>query len=303
MKAKMIQPRSLPLTLPIFLFIMLASAQLTAAQDFDAVEIKATHVRGNIYMLEGSGGNIGVSIGADGILMVDDQFAPLAEKIEQALTDLGGGKLHFLLNTHWHGDHTGGNEIFGKSTTIIAHENVRARLTTEQTSFGRTIPAKSKDGWPVITLDKSLSIHFNGETIEVIHYPHGHTDGDIVIFFSGSNVVHMGDDFFSGRFPYVDLDHGGDVKTLVETIGKIIDRLLDDVKIIPGHGPLSNLDDLKKYHRMLKETSNLVHQKMQAGKTLEQITKQGLPAEWDGWSWSFIPTESWIETIYQSYSK
>ena len=303
MKAKMIQPRSLPLALPIFLYIMLASAQLTAAQDFDAVEIKATHVRGNIYMLEGSGGNIGVSIGADGILMVDDQFAPLAEKIKKALTDLGGGKLHFLLNTHWHGDHTGGNEIFGKSTTIIAHENVRARLTTEQTSFGRTIPAKSKDGWPVITLDKSLSIHFNGENIEVIHYPHGHTDGDIVIFFSESNVVHMGDVFFSGLFPYVDLEHGGNVKNLTESVGTIISRLPDNVKIIPGHGPLSTLDDLKEYHRMLKATSDLVQRKMQEGKTLDQIKQQGLPDEWDGWSWGFISAERWIETIFQSYLK
>ncbi len=291
------------LMLSLIVFFVVAFMPILSAQDLDEVEIKATQVRGNIYMLEGSGGNIGVSIGDDGILMIDDQFAPLAQKIEKTLSELDGGQLRFLLNTHWHGDHTGGNEFFGKSATIIAHENVRTRLTTDQTSRGRVVPAKSKDGWPVITHSQSMSIYFNGEEIEVIHYPHGHTDGDIVIFFTNSNVVHMGDDFFAGLFPYVDLDHGGDVKTLIETIGSIIARLPVDVKIIPGHGPLSTLDDLRKYHRMLKTTSDMVHQQMQDGKTLEQITQQGLPAEWGEWSWNFISTERWIETIYQSFSK
>ncbi|MFQ5607702.1 MAG: MBL fold metallo-hydrolase, partial [Candidatus Zixiibacteriota bacterium] len=161
------------LYLILALSLTFCSVPVTAQSSFENVTIKATHVRGGVYMLEGRGGNIGVSIGADGIMLIDDQFAPLAEKIEQALAEIGGGELRFVLNTHWHRDHTGGNEVFGESATIIAHENVRKRLTTDQTSFGELIPAKPKQAWPVITLKQSLSVHFNGEEIEAIHYPHG----------------------------------------------------------------------------------------------------------------------------------
>ena len=164
------------------------------------MQIKATKVAGNVYMLEGAGGNIGVSVGDDGILIVDDQFAPLADKIRAALKALADKKLRFILNTHWHGDHTGGNVAFGPEATIIAHDNVRKRLSTEQKSRSSKAPrrASPKEALPVITFDQSLSVHFNGEEIRAIHYPQGHTDGDSVIFFTASNVVHLGDDFFAG---------------------------------------------------------------------------------------------------------
>ena len=277
----------------------------TAQQDFSKVEVKATKVAGNVHMLQGSGGNIGVSVGADGILIDDDQFAPLADKIKAALKTLGEGKLKFVLNTHWHGDHTGGNVAFGPEAPIIAHDNVRQRLATEQKSelFKRTTPASPKEALPVITFGQSLSVHFNGEEIKVLHYPHGHTDGDSVIFFTGSNVVHMGDDFFAGRFPFVDLESGGSVEGLVRNIGEIIAKLPAGVKIIPGHGPISSADDLKLYHRMLVETSEIVHKKMAAGKTLDQIKSEGLPEEWKAWGSGFIKTDAWIETIYRSSSK
>src|SRR4030095_16428092 len=207
-----------------------------------------------------------VWVGDDGLLIVDDQFAPLADKIRAALKGIADKKLHFILNTHWHGDHTGGNVAFGPEGTIIAHDNVRKRLSTEQKStvFNRTTPPSPKEALPVITFDKTLTVHFNGEEIRAIHFPHGHTDGDSVIFFTGSNVVHMGDDFFAGRFPFVDLESGGNVEGLTKNIGDIVAKLPADVKIIPGHGPLSTVNDLKLYHRMLLETTEVVRKKIAA---------------------------------------
>jgi cyclase len=287
------------------LFLICCLAIVTKAQqDFSKVEIKATKVAGNVYMLQGAGGNIGVSVGADGILIVDDQFAPLADKIKAALKTLGDGKLKFILNTHWHGDHTGGNVVFGPDAPIIAQTNVRKRLATEQKSefFKSTTPASPKEALPVITFDESLSVHFNGEEIRVIHFPQGHTDGDSVIFFTGSNVVHMGDDFFAGGFPFVDLDSGGSVEGLIKNIAEIIPKLPAGVKLIPGHGQLSTAEDLKAFHRMLLETTDIVRKKMAAKKTLDQIKKEGLPEEWKPWGTGFIKTDMWIEIIYRSLS-
>ena len=274
-----------------------------AQQDFANVEIKATRVKGNIYMLNGTGGNVGVSVGWDGILIVDDKFAPLADRIRAALKGIGGGELKFVLNTHFHGDHTGGNQVFGPEAPIIAQTNVRKRLSSEQTRDGRTSPAAPKEAWPVITFDQSVSVHFNGEEIKALHFPHGHTDGDSVVFFKGSNVVHMGDDFFAGRFPFVDLDSGGDVEGLVRNIGEVLEQLPANVTIIPGHGPISKLDDLKAYHRMLVETTGIVRKGMAAGKSLDQIKQEGFPEEWNSWGSGFISTERWIETIHRSLTR
>ena len=280
------------------LFAVTASAQT----DFSKVQMKATKVAGNVWMLEGAGGNIGVSVGDDGLLIVDDQFAPLADKIRAALKGIADKKLHFILNTHWHGDHTGGNVAFGPEATIIAHDNVRKRLATEQKSavFNTTTPPSPKEALPVITFDQTLTVHFNGEDIRAIHYPKGHTDGDSVIFFSASNVVHLGDDFFAGRFPFVDLESGGSVEGLIKNIGELITKIPADAKLIPGHGPISNLDDLKSYHRMLQQTTEIVRGKISAGKTLDQIKSEGLPAEWNPWGTGFIKTDRWVETIYKS---
>jgi len=282
--------------------VLLFAVSAHAQTDFSKVEIKATKVAGNVYMLQGSGGNIGVSVGDDGLLIVDDQFAPLADKIRAALKGLADKKLRFILNTHWHGDHTGGNVAFGPEATIIAQDNVRKRLATEQKStvFNSTTPASPKEALPVITFNDSLSVHFNGEDIRAIHFPHGHTDGDSVIFFSASNVVHLGDDFFAGRFPFVDLESGGSVEGLVKNIGELIVKIPADAKLIPGHGPISTLDDLKSYHRMLQQTTEIVRGKIAAGKTLDQIKTEGLPAEWAPWGAGFIKTDRWVETIYKS---
>ncbi|HEX5834698.1 MAG TPA: MBL fold metallo-hydrolase [Pyrinomonadaceae bacterium] len=273
--------------------------------DWSKVQIKSTKVAGNVYVLEGAGGNIGVSVGEDGILIVDDQFAPLADKIRASLKTLGQGKLRFVLNTHWHGDHTGSNAAFGPEATIVAHNNVRKRMSTEQRSefFKSTTPPSPKEALPVITFDHALTVHFNGEEIRAIHFPNGHTDGDSIIFFTTSNVVHLGDDFFSGRFPFVDLDSGGSVEGLTKNIGELIPKIPEGAKLIPGHGPISTIDDLKTYHRMLIETTAIVRQKIEAKKTLDQIKSEGLPAEWNSWGTGFIKTDLWIELVYRSLTK
>lgn len=283
----------------MFLFAVSVQAQT----DWSKVQMKATKVSGNVYMLEGAGGNIGVSVGDDGILIVDDQYAPIADKIRASLKEIGADKkLRFILNTHWHGDHTGGNVVFGPEAPIIAHDNVRKRMSAEQKSeiFKRTTPAAPKEALPVVTFNQNLTVHFNGEEIRAIHYPHGHTDGDSVIFFTTSNVVHLGDDFFAGRFPFVDVDSGGNVEGLTRNIGEIIEKIPAGAKLIPGHGPLSTIDDLKTYHNMLIKTTDIVRQKIAAGKTLEQIKTESLPDEWKSWGTGFIKTDMWLELIHRS---
>ena len=282
------------------LFAFTVNAQQT---DWSKIQMKATKVAGNVYMLEGAGGNIGVSVGDDGILIVDDQYAPLADKIRAALKDIAADKkLRFILNTHWHGDHTGSNVVFGPEAPIIAHDNVRKRMATEQKSefFKRTTPASPKEALPVITFNHNLTVHFNGEEIRAIHFPQGHTDGDSVVFFTSSHVVHLGDDFFAGRFPFVDLDSGGNVEGLTKNIGEIIGKIPAGAKLIPGHGPLSTVDDLKTYHNMLLKTTDIVRQKIAAGKTLEQIKSESLPDEWKSWGTGFIKTDMWLEIVYRS---
>lgn len=288
------------------LFAMFASmitVQASAQQDYANVKIKTTHVAGNVYMLEGRGGNIGVSVGEDGILIIDDQYAPLAKKIRAALSKLGSDQPKFILNTHWHGDHVGGNQDFGRDGTIIAHRNVRKRLSTTQILFDREVRPLPKEALPVITYDKSMNIHFNGEDIRIIHLPHGHTDGDSVIFFTKSNVIHMGDVMFAGMFPFVDLKHGGNVLGLAKNVAQIITQIKPHAKIIPGHGPLSTIGDLKNYHRMLVETTNIVKSGMNAGKSLKEIQSAGVTEKWESWGTGFIKTDRWLETIYNSLNQ
>jgi glyoxylase-like metal-dependent hydrolase (beta-lactamase superfamily II) len=283
------------------LALALAALPASAQQrDFSKVEMKVTPVSGNIYMLEGAGGNIGVSAGSDGILIVDDQYAPLAEKIRAALKSINPGKLKYVLNTHYHGDHTGSNAAFGPESSIIAHENVRKRLAQGTNVRGNAVPPSPPEALPVVTFANAVSVHFNGEEIKAIHYPRGHTDGDSIIFFTKANVVHMGDHFFVRRFPFVDLENGGTVQGLIDNVAKVIAEIPADAKVIPGHGPLSTVEDLKGYHRMLVETRDVVSQGMAAGKSLEDLQAAGLPEEWKEWGSGFIDTKAWIATIHAS---
>jgi cyclase len=281
-----------------------AQAALAQQQDFSKVEVKSQPVAGHVHMLTGSGGNIGVSVGPDGILIVDDQYAPLADKIRAALKSLDStGTLKFVLNTHWHGDHTGGNRVFGPEAPIIAHTNVRKRLMVDQHVMGGTVPAEPPKAWPVITFDDAVTVHFNGEDIRVVHYPHGHTDGDSIIFFQGSNVVHMGDDFFNGMFPFVDLSSGGSVEGMAAAVAQVIPLIPPGAKVIPGHGALSDVNGLKAFSRMLETSLDTVRAGIQAHKSLADIQKAGLPAEWRSWGNGFIKTDFWIETVYKSLTE
>jgi cyclase len=278
------------LSLVSFLFSAVLISTAGAQQDFSKVEIKTTQVSGHVYMLEGSGGNIGVSVGSDGVLIVDNQFAPLAEKISAALQQLNPGRLKFVLNTHHHGDHTGGNAAFGaKEALIVAHNKVRTRLNDGKSSAAAL---------PVITFDQSASVHFNGEEIRLLHVGSGHTDADSIIFFTKANVVHMGDQYVSAGFPYVDFGSGGDVDGYIATQQAVLAKVTPDTKIIPGHGPLATVAMLRDYNAMLVESVALVRQGMAAGKTLEQLRADGLPEKWSGFGKGWITPARWIETIY-----
>lgn len=282
---------------------LLFAATIYAQPDFSKVEVKATKVAGSVYMLTGAGGNIGASIGEDGIVIIDDQYAPLAPKIEAALKSITDKPVRFILNTHYHGDHTGGNEHFGKSAPIVAHENVRKRLASGVTRRGQTTPPAPKGALPVLTFHDHVTIHLNGEDVKAVHMPHGHTDGDSVIWFTQSNVVHMGDDFFNGLFPFVDQENGGSVRGLIANLDKVLAMLPADAKVIPGHGALSDKAGLTKFRDTLKNTLAAVEAGVKAGKTAEQLKADKVLAEWDSWGQGFIKTDVWIDTVVREVKK
>ncbi|HKF25363.1 MAG TPA: MBL fold metallo-hydrolase [Candidatus Acidoferrum sp.] len=284
-----------------------ASAQ-QKEPDWSKVQIKVSQVSGNIYMLEGQGGNIAASVGEDGIVIVDDEFAPLAEKIQDALKSLKitDKPVRFVINTHYHGDHTGGNPPFANSgSTVIAQDNVRKRLMSGGTagnggSVKMEVKPAEKAALPVITFEHDLTVHLNGEDIRALHFPAGHTDGDAIIFFPKNNVVHMGDDFVRYGFPFIDVASGGSVQGMTEGVEKAIVQLPADVKVIPGHGQLSNLDDVRAYVQMLKDTTAAVQKAMAARKTVDQMKQEKILAPWARWSGDFVNQDTFIETIYNS---
>ncbi|MBV9885996.1 MAG: MBL fold metallo-hydrolase, partial [Acidobacteria bacterium] len=240
-------------TLAVTAALSLPLAARAQDEDFSKVQIKVTKVSGNIYMLEGAGGNIAASVGEDGIVIVDDEFAPLAEKIAAALKNIGvtDKPVRFVINTHYHGDHTGGNANFAKDgSTLIAQDNVRKRLESGgEAGNGGSIKMQNKPAekaaLPIITFEHDVTVHLNGEDIRALHFPAGHTDGDAIIYFPKNNVVHMGDDFVRYGFPFIDVAAGGSVQRMIAACEKSIAQLPADVKIIPGHGALSNADDVR----------------------------------------------------------
>ena len=267
------------------------------------VQVRTTKITGNVYMLRGAGGNVGAITGMDGILIVDDDYKRVSSKLAAALKELGSEKPRFILNTHWHGDHTEGNEFFGKDSTIVAHVNVRKRLMDPPVIFGQKTPPYPSFALPVVTYTESMSLHINGDEVRLVHFPNGHTDGDTIVFFKNANVVHFGDDFFNGFFPFVDIDSGGSVQGMINNIGALIRQIPADAKLIPGHGPLATLEDLKNYHQALIDTSNIVQAEMQKGTSLADIKKAGLPAKYATWGSGIIKTDFWIDTFYRSYYK
>ena len=293
-------------------FLVLLCCSVFAAaqdQDFSKVQIKVTKVSGNIYMLEGAGGNIAASVGEDGIVIVDDQYAPLADKIAAALKGIGvtDKPVRFVINTHYHGDHTGGNLALATGgSTIIAQDNVRKRLETGgKAGNGGGVSMEQKvaatGALPIITFDHDVTVHLNGEDIRALHFPAGHTDGDAIVFFPKANVVHMGDDFVRYGYPFIDVTSGRSVQGMIAACDKVVAVLPADVKVIPGHGQLSNLAEIRDYSTMLKETSAAVQAAIKSGKTVDQMKKEKILAAWDAkYSGKFINSDLFIETLYNS---
>jgi cyclase len=293
----------------IIALLSFAIGSVAQDQDFGKVQIKVTKVSGNIYMLQGAGGNIAASVGEDGIVIVDDQYAPLADMIAAALKGIGvtDKPVRFVINTHYHGDHTGGNLPFATNgSTVIAQDNVRKRLETGGQAgipkvMERDQPAAPKGGLPIITFDHDVTVHLNGEDIRALHFPAGHTDGDAIVFFPKANVVHMGDDFVTYGYPFIDVISGGSVQGIIDACDKVAAQLPGDVKVIPGHGQLATLSEVREYSAMLKGTSAAAQAAINQGKTVDQMKKEKILAQWDAkYGKGSITPDLFVDTLYNS---
>jgi cyclase len=275
--------------------------------DYSKVEIQTIPVQEGIYMLTGEGGNIGVSVGNDGILMIDSQFAPLTDKIKTALKKINKQPIRFLVNTHWHFDHVGGNENLGASgVTIIAHENVRKRLNSEQfiAAFNRKVAPLKEEGIPKITFEDEIDFHLNNNHIHIFHVDPAHTDGDSVIHFQEQNVIHTGDLYFNGMYPFIDTSSGGSIKGMIEASEEILAICNSETKIIPGHGNLSNCDEFKTYQTMLKTVKNTVENGIKKGISKEDFIKSKPTEELDKtWGKGFLKPEQFLDIVYTDLSK
>lgn len=252
-------------------------------EDFDQIEIETIRVAQGVYMLVGAGGNIGVSAGEDGVFLIDDQYAPLTEKVKRAIAAISSKPIRFVLNTHWHWDHTGGNENLGQAgVLIVAHDNVRVRMSIEQfvEAFNRTVLPSPEAALPVVTFSDSVTFHLNGDEIHAFHVVPAHTDTDSVVHFRNSNVVHTGD-LFNRGYPFIDLSSGGSLDGMIEAVDRVLQMINSDTRVIPGHGPLGDHQTLQDFHRMLVTVRDRVKRMMDAGKTVERIVLAELTAEFD----------------------
>lgn len=256
------------------------------------VDYVPTTLSSTVTMIKGRGGNIAVSAGEDGVFIIDDQLEPLTDQLVAAIRLISDQPIRFVINTHYHGDHVGGNEKIGKAgAVIIAHDNIRERMTTDQFNhfFNDTTPAWPKGALPVVTFNDQVTLHLNGEAVTAHHVPHGHTDGDSIVYFSESNVLHMGDIFFNGRYPYIDLDGGGTVQGMIAAVEKGLELADGETRVIAGHGPLSNRAGLQEYHDFLVTVHDRVQALVNQGMSLEQAIEARPTAEWDD-----ILGEVWI---------
>jgi len=284
--------------------MLFAGAPAAAQQDFSTVEIRTEQVVPGVHVLFGAGGNIGVSTGPDGTFIIDDQYAPLTAKIQAALAKLSDTPVRFVLNTHWHGDHTGGNENLGKAgALIVAHDNVRVRMSSDQfiASMQRTVPAAPAVALPVVTFDSASTFHINGDAIRGVHVPHAHTDGDSLVHFTKANVIHMGDTYFSAGYPYVDLSSGGSFDGLLAAHARALELGNDATRYIPGHGPVTGKAELAAYRAMIAEIVDKVRAGIAAKQSADQIVAARPTAAYDAkWGTGFIKPDVLVRTIHTS---
>jgi len=282
----------------------LGNSALAQQQD---VQIRTEKITDSVYVLFGQGGNIGLCVGEDGTFMIDDQYAPLTGKILAAIDEITDRPVEFLVNTHWHGDHVGGNEnMAGEGAVIVAHENARQRMSTEQFSstFNSTTPPSPAAALPVITFTESMTFHYNGDDINIFHVENAHTDGDGIVHFRNNNVFHMGDTFFNGMYPYIDVDAGGSINGIIAAVGAVLDRANGNSKIIPGHGPLSGVEELKAYRSMLIDIRDNVVAMMKAGKTKDEIIAAKPSAKYDEkMRGGFIKPEVLANLVYEGLKR
>ncbi len=290
-------------------FLAIISVTISAisiAQDYEKVRIETIKVTDGVYMLLGEGGNIGVSAGEDGILLIDTQFAELMDKIKSALSEINPGPVRIVLNTNWHYDHASGNEPLGKSgSLIIAHVNSRMRMSSEQyfPDFNQTVPVFPEAALPVVTFKDSLTLHFNGDEIHVIHIKNAHSDADIVVHFRKANVIHSGDIFFSVLYPFIDISHGGSIDGMIAASERILAMTDENTKIIPGHGPLSNREELADCLDMLVTLRDRIGNQIKEGKTLEEVLASKPTAEFDKRPAQSVPPETFVKIIYDDLAK
>ncbi|MGQ0765076.1 MAG: MBL fold metallo-hydrolase [Gemmatimonadota bacterium] len=254
--------------------VLLGSSQARGQQNFDTIQVRPMMLAPGVYMLTGAGGNIGLSVGEDAVFVVDDQFAPLTPKILAAIAAITSRPVRFVLNTHWHGDHTGGNENMGRAgALIVAHENVRKRMSTEQfiQAMNQRQPAAPRGALPVVTFTDGVTFHINGDSVVVTHMPPAHTDGDAVVHFMKANVIHMGDVFHNTGLPFVDLSSGGSIDGFIATADFVLARATEQTRIIPGHGPVASRDRLRAYREMMVALRDRVRREIAAGRSLDEI--------------------------------
>ena len=291
----------------ILLSLLLNVSVYSQEDGFADVQIITHQVAPGVYMLEGRGGNIGVSVGEDGVFMIDDQFAPLTEKITAAVTALTDQPIRFLVNTHWHRDHTGGNENLGKQgVLIVAHDNVYARMSgdTGIAAFKTVVPASPKAALPVITFNDNVTFRLNGEEIRVAHYRNSHTDGDSVIYFTRANVIHTGDIGFNGSYPFIDVSSGGSIAGMIDSIRALLELADDDTRIIPGHGPISDKQGMQEYLEMLETVRERMNGLIAEGKSLEEIVALKPNADYDAaLGQGFINPEQFLRILHSDLAR
>jgi glyoxylase-like metal-dependent hydrolase (beta-lactamase superfamily II) len=292
---------------PLALLLLAVLASAVQAQDFSKVEFRTTKLADSVYMLQGSGGNIALSVGDDAVFLVDDDYAPLTPKLKAAIAAISKRPVNFVLNTHWHFDHVGGNEALGKEAAVIfAHDNVRMRMSTEQfiAMFQTKVPASPRGALPVVTFASDLSLHINGEEIRAFHVPAAHTDGDVIVHFRTSDIIHMGDTFFNGTYPFIDVSSGGSADGLIAALDRVLAIATDKTRIIPGHGPLATKAELQTWRDMVATVTQRIKDLRKAGRSDAQIKAEKPTQDLDArYARGFMNPERFVDMMLGAVGK